>query len=102
MGLLDDLSRESEELKSRAEALEKKHGELVQACARQEDEIQQTLAQALEGFPWYKDDQVNFPGATVENGVCVGEYTAADLAQVAAAEIKRLREKLAKYEARFL
>ena len=56
--------------------------------------IEQTLAQALGYYPWYKDDQENFPGATEEDGVCCGEMTAEDLAIKAAKEIKELREQL--------
>jgi hypothetical protein len=43
------------------------------------NELEQTMAQALGGFPWYKDDQANFPGATEADGVCVGELVIEDL-----------------------
>jgi hypothetical protein len=56
------------------------------ACTRQNDEICQTLGKAL-GYPWYKDDQKNFPGATEANGVCVGEHVAESLAMEAAREL---------------
>jgi hypothetical protein len=36
--------------------------------------IEQTAAQAIGGYPWYKDDQKNFPGATSLDGVCVGAH----------------------------
>jgi hypothetical protein len=26
------------------------------------------------GYPWYKDDQKNFPGATEAEGVCIGDH----------------------------
>jgi len=63
-----------------------------ESFARQNDDICQTLGKAL-GFPWYKDDQVNFPGATEVNGVCVGDHVAESLAEVAAKEIERLRAR---------
>lgn len=56
------------------------------ACIKMDDEIGQTLGKAL-GYPWYKDDQVNFPGATEANGVCVGEHVAATIAMEAAAAL---------------
>lgn len=52
--------------------------------------IQQTLGKAL-GYPWFKDDQKNFPGSTVEHGVCVGDHVAESLADEAAETIGRLR-----------
>lgn len=36
-------------------------------------ECEQIAGKAL-GYPWYKDDQKNFPGATEADGVCVGEH----------------------------
>lgn len=34
---------------------------------------EQIAGKAL-GYPWYKDDQKNFPGATEADGVCIGEH----------------------------
>lgn len=51
-------------------------------------EIEQILGKAL-GYPWYWDDQENFPGATKEDGVCVGDHVAATLAMEAADRIRR-------------
>jgi|SRR5690606_2675517 len=59
------------------------------------NEIEQILGQAIGGYPWYKDDQTNFPGATEKDGVCVGDHTPTTLAMEAAALIKSLREKIA-------
>lgn len=42
------------------------------------DEITQLCGQALD-YPWYKDDQKNFPGATEANGVCIGEHVPASI-----------------------
>ena len=63
-------------------------------------EVCQRLGKAL-GYPWFKDDQENFPGATEESGVCTGEHVAESIAAEAArrignleAERARLREAL--------
>lgn len=37
------------------------------------DVCQQIAGKAL-GYPWYKDDQKNFPGATEKDGVCIGDH----------------------------
>lgn len=52
---------------------------LKNACAKLDGEVCQILGQALE-YPWYKDDQKNFPGSTEADGVCVGEHVAQSLA----------------------
>lgn len=58
-------------------------------CAYEND-ITQLLGKAL-GYPWYKDDQKNFPGATEADGVCVGEHVAVTLAaEIAEAHVKAL------------
>lgn len=36
-------------------------------------EAEQVAGIAL-GYPWFKDDQENFPGSTAADGVCVGEH----------------------------
>jgi hypothetical protein len=58
-------------------------------------EIEQILGKAL-GYPWYKDDQQNFPGATEADGVCVGEHVAESIAAEAANRIAQLEAELAK------
>lgn len=63
------------------------------ACTKMNDEVCQRLGKAL-GYPWFKDDQTNFSGATEENGVCTGEHVAESIAAEAAAEIERLRAAL--------
>lgn len=63
-----------------------KYDRLRQACIRDESDIQQTLGKVL-GYPWFKDDQKNFPGASEENGVCVGEHVAVTLAMQAAKQL---------------
>lgn len=56
--------------------------------ARFSHEVEQTLAQAIGGFPWYKDDQKNFPGATEADGVCIGELVTEDIVDHAAKLIR--------------
>lgn len=59
------------------------------ACTTMNTEICQRLGKAL-GYPWFKDDQEIFPGATEENGVCTGEHVAESLAAEAADWIGKL------------
>jgi hypothetical protein len=66
---------------------------LRKACADTEHEIQQILGKAL-GYPWFKDDLKNWPDATEEDGVCVGEHVAVTLAMEAAEKIKDLERRL--------
>jgi hypothetical protein len=62
------------------------------------EDIEQILGKALK-YPWFKDDPKNFPTATEEDGVCVGDHTAWSLAMCAADKIKELEEELAKWKA---
>lgn len=64
---------------------------------RNDDEVCQILGKALN-YPWFKDDQKNFPGATAAEGVCVGEHVAATIAHEAALEIVRLRGQVGRLE----
>src|ERR1035437_2186533 len=41
---------------------------LENACEKMNNEVCQVLGQALGWYPWYKDDQKNFPGATEKDG----------------------------------
>ncbi len=50
------------------------------------DEVEQVLGKAL-GYPYYKDDQENFPGATEDSGVCVGDHVPESLLAEAAHRI---------------
>jgi hypothetical protein len=56
--------------------------------AKENEEVCQALGKALH-YPWFKDDQKNFPGATEEAGVCVGEHVAPSIAEEAAKWIER-------------
>ncbi len=53
------------------------------------NEVENILGQAM-GYPWFKDDQQNFPGATEADGVCVGEHVPASIAEEAAKKLKQL------------
>lgn len=53
-------------------------------------EVEQVLGKAL-GYPWYKDDQRNFPGATGAEGVCVGEHVPGTIAAEAARALTEAR-----------
>jgi len=64
---------------------------LRHACAAQNDEVCQTLGKAL-GYPWFKDDQKNFPGADESAGVSPGIHTAETIAHEAADVIRSLSE----------
>lgn len=70
---------------------------LLRELGEMNDEICQVLGTAL-GYPRFCDDQKNFPGATEESGVCVGDHVAESIAVEAAKEIARLREALRFYE----
>lgn len=63
---------------------------LRSALFGQQNEIQQTLGKAL-GYPWFKDDQVNFPDTTDADGVCIFDHVVETLASEAADTIRELR-----------
>lgn len=67
--------------------------DLERVCSRINGDISQTLGKVL-GYPWFKDDQEKFPGATEEDGGCVGVYMAEDVAQLAAKRITDLEAAL--------
>ena len=73
--------------------LERENADLRAAISKSQDDIEQTLGRAL-GYPWFKDDQKNFPGATDADGVCVGDHVAESLAMEAASKISDLRARL--------
>lgn len=61
---------------------------VIKAKQQEDRDVEQVLGKAL-GFPWFKDDQKNFPGTTEADGVCVGDHVAASIAMEAAAMIER-------------
>lgn len=52
-------------------------------------EVDQTLGPAL-GYPYYANDQKNFPGATEADGVCTGDHVPETLAAEAARRITNM------------
>lgn len=68
--------------------------ELRRVIAARDHAMEQRLGAAL-GFPRYADDPRTFPGATPSDGACVGPYTIADLADMAADRIERLGSEAA-------
>jgi hypothetical protein len=66
---------------------------LQQDYSKTQHEIKQVLGKALGNYPWYKDDQKNFPSATDADGVCVGEHVAETIAEEAADVIVHLKEQ---------
>lgn len=66
---------------------------------RESLEIEQILGKVL-GYPWFKDDQKNFPDATEEHGVCVGDHGAITLATEASDKIKQLKDRVEKLSKR--
>ena len=63
--------------------------QLQMAYAKRGEEICQIAGKAL-GYPWFKDDQKNFPGATEADGVFVGEHVAASIVEELATAFGRL------------
>lgn len=61
-------------------------------------EIEQILGKALD-YPWFKDDQENFPGSTKADGVITAGPTWA-VAMHAADRINELKERLTKLSKR--
>jgi hypothetical protein len=70
---------------------------LRKLLAKQDEEICHILGKALS-FPWFKDDQKNFPGATEEDGVCVGDQVAETMAECAAKKIVDQRAVIERLE----
>jgi chromosome segregation ATPase len=64
-----------------------------------DNRIQQELGKEL-GYPWFKDSQEHFPGATESNGVCVGDHVGETLAIEAAEKIRELRAEVEKVQER--
>lgn len=66
------------------------------ALRKEEIECENILGAAL-GYPWYKDDQKNFPDATDADGVCTGEHTLLTLCMEAARQLECYRALMAKW-----
>ncbi len=71
--------------------------QLRDGIAKQNMEIEQTCGKALD-YPWFKDDQKNFPGATEKDGVCVGEHIAETIASELARKYTEAKERIKRLE----
>ena len=60
-------------------------------------EIEQTCGKVLD-YPWYKNDQKNFPGSTEVDGVCVGEHIAETIASELARKYTGLKQRIKRLE----
>lgn len=70
----------------------KKHFAAIINAQQYDDlEITQLCGKAL-GYPWFKDDQKNFPGATEKDGVCIGEHVTVTIVMELAAAYKALKQ----------
>lgn len=67
--------------------------DLLLKLIMEDHEIEQICGKAL-GYPWYKDDQKNFPGATEADGVCTGEHVAVTIVAELAGRYERLHSKV--------
>jgi hypothetical protein len=77
----------------RALDAERELARLRTACMEADNNVEQVLGKAL-GYPWYKDDQANFAGATEHDGVCTGDHTTESIASEAARKIAGLKRML--------
>lgn len=81
-----------EALLSEIAALRGERERLRTAVSKSNDEICQSLGKAL-GYPWFKDDQANFPGSTEADGVCVGDHVAESIADEAASRLTQVERQ---------
>lgn len=65
---------------------------LRNAICKHEEDICQTAGKALGYYPWFKDDQKNFPGADESWGVCVGDHVSESITDELAKRYAELRE----------
>ena len=70
---------------------------LEHGIAKQHLEIEQTCGKVLD-YPWFKDDQKNFPGATEKDGVCVGEHVAETIAAELARKYTEAKDRIKRLE----
>lgn len=88
----------SPELKAAVEWLQRDVEAMRDRWIRSDGEACQILAQVIGGFPWYKDDQKNFPGATEKDGVCYAEHTIHTLATKVAERTAVLERELERWK----
>jgi hypothetical protein len=70
---------------------------LRDGIAKQNLEIEQTCGKVLD-YPWFKDDQKNFPEATEKDGVCVGEHVAETIAAELALKYTEAKDRIKRLE----
>jgi hypothetical protein len=70
---------------------------LRDGIAKQSLEIEQTCGKVLD-YPWFKDDQKNFPGATEKDGVCVGDHVAETIAAELARKYTEAMDRIKRLE----
>jgi hypothetical protein len=75
-------------------ALPQKCDHLTQrlTLAEASEEVIGQLAGKALGYPWFKDDQQNFPGATEAEGVCIGEHVAETIVQELVQKYQELQQ----------
>lgn len=66
---------------------------LLTAMSQVNHDICQTLGKVL-GYPWYKDDQKNFPGASAADGICEGDSVAESMAVEAAKKLQWYQDRV--------
>jgi hypothetical protein len=94
---LTDLSKAYLELVHKHTLTEERIKRLEHGIAKQNLEIEQTCGRVLD-YPWFKDDQKNFPGATEKDGVCVGEHVAETIAAELARKYTEAKQRIKRLE----
>lgn len=93
----DNDMRLARQLERELAKAEERNRFLVDSYAKAHEEICQTAGKAL-GYPWLKDDQKNFLGATEEDGVCVGEHVAETIVEELAMKYTEARDRIKRLE----
>lgn len=93
-----EMSQTARQLERELNAANQRIKRLEEGILKDNQEIEQTCGKVL-GYPWFKDDQKNFHGATEKDGVCVGDHVGATIVSELAkrhtealARIKRMEE----------
>lgn len=89
------LAYHSSKLETKNASLESEVKDLRARWVLSENITAQILAQAIGGFPWYKDDQVSFPGAIEADGACYEPDVVQSLAHGLAQKSRRFESEVA-------
>lgn len=81
----------------RLEQLSEKIMRLREGLLGQNQSIEQTCGKVL-GYPWFKDDQKNFPGATEKDGVSVGDHVAETIVSELAKKHAEAQDRIKRLE----